>query len=308
MSRLWSLALGAGSSVSLCSLTFSLFCVAVSPLQAATDGQTNEVSLSYHAPDLSLDAPSRFGSVIRQFGEQVTSSDDIVFDRFNGPASRLSWLRRQNRLGYGTLERINADGASMFTAIGFDGLRTVAAEVLPLELWEENSLHWFGNLISGTVGNPEEERIELTSISYSAVRTDWESGGKSADLKIGIRPWRMNPYVYLLAHAGHFEGKPLFTFESRAGYTMFRPAKLEGRLALQLPASFRIAAGASFIPAHLGASSASISHLGLTLERVLGVSQGNHESVFYVGFRSGTRTGSNPRHEDLFVAGLSRSW
>ena len=44
--------------------------------------------------------------------------------------------------------------------------------------------------------------------------------------------------VYLLAHAGRWDGRPLITFEGRAGYTLMGSTHIEGRLTLPLPASF----------------------------------------------------------------------
>src|SRR5205085_8126284 len=119
----------------------------------------------------------------------------------------------------------------------------------PLDLWASHWHGWLGNLLAGTIGSPQEEHIQLTSVSYSAVRSSWEAANEQAAIQWGFRPWRMSPYVYLLAHAGRLQGRPLFTFEGRAGYTLLESSKIESRLTLQLPASFRLAGSAGMDPA-----------------------------------------------------------
>src|SRR5205823_816714 len=105
--------------------------------------------------------------------------------------------------------------------------------------------------------------------------------------------------------AGHFDQKPLLTLETRMGYTMFGASKVESRLTLQLPASFRIAGSASFDMARIGSTDPEAAHLGMTLERVIKSDGPSPEAVFYIGFRSGAYGGSsNPRHENIIVAGL----
>ena len=112
----------------------------------------------------------------------------------------------------------------------------------------------------------------------------------------------------MLAQAGHFDARPLLTFESRAGYSLFGTTKIESRLALQLPASFRIAASAFVNPTRLNSTDPGSTGLGVTLERVLG-SRLKPESLFYLGLRSGTRTvSSNPRHENMIVVGFAKPW
>ena len=57
----------------------------------------------------------------------------------------------------------------MFGTIGMDSLRIAAVEALPLDMWEDTWLHWLGHLITGAIGNPEEEHAALARGSYSAV-------------------------------------------------------------------------------------------------------------------------------------------
>ena len=279
------------------------------PLRAGTTERTNEAALAYATPALLFEPAERGDVLLRRFLDEVTASDSIVFDRFTGPSSRLAWSRKQNQLGYASLKGFNADGAHMFATIGLDSLRTAALEVLPLDLWED---HWRGSLgdfITGTIGNPEEEHIGITSISFSAVRTSWERVNKDAGIQWGVRPWRTSPYLYFLAHAGHFDGGSLITLEGRAGYTMFGSTRIEGRLTLQLPASFRIAAAASMDPARIGSHDSGASHVGVTLEHVIRTRGGNPDSVFYLGFQSGAnRSLPNGPQENMVVAGLSRLW
>lgn len=286
-----------------------LLCAAASPLAGATTSKTNEAAISYVTPAIIEGRAERSDVLMNRFLEEVIASDSIVFDRFTGPASRLDWARRDETLGYASLARFNTEGAHMFSTIAGDSLRTAAIEVLPVDLWEDHWQGWFSRFIAGTIGNPEEEHIQLTSISYSAVRSSWEGSNQAAAVQWGFRPWRTNPYVYFLAHAGRMDGRPLVTFEGRAGYTMFGSSKIEGRLTFQLPASFRLAGGASFDPGRMGSHDPNASHIGVTLERVIHFAPLDSDAVFYVGFRSGAdRYSSNPRHEDLLVAGFATRW
>src|SRR2546430_10455432 len=75
-------------------------------------------------------------------------------------------------LSRSSLERFNTAGASLFSKIGLDSLRTAAIEALPLDLWQDHWLGWLGNLITGTIGNPrsEEHTSELQSQSNLVCR------------------------------------------------------------------------------------------------------------------------------------------
>ena len=265
--------------------------------------------LSTVPPSVSLEYNEPSQVFIRRFLEEVIASDSLVFDRYTGPASRLARARSENRLGYSSFDRESSSGASLFAAIGMDSLRSASLAVLPLEFWQGHWQGWLADVLAGTVGNPEEERVRLNSIDYSATRASWENSSQNSGFTWGLRPWRTNPYAYVLIRAGHFQGQPLITFEARAGYTLLGTTRLEGRLTLPLPASFRIAAGTSVDPSRLGMADSSIPRVGVTLERVLRIRDGAPLSVFYIGFRSAiNRTTSSPRQETLLVAGLSRSW
>jgi len=290
-------------------LVLSLSCATTMPLQAASTDRTNQAVISYPPLFPILEPAERSDVLSERFFQEVMASDSIVFDRFAGPSSRLAWERRQDSFGYGGLDRFNSSGASMFATIGLDSLRTAAIEVLPFDRWQD---YWLGRLthfITGTIGNPQEEHIEVTSISYSAVRSSWEKENEKGGIQWGLRPWRTTPYVYLLAHAGRWDGRPLITFEGRAGYTLMGSTHIEGRLTLPLPASFRIAGAGSVDPGRPGSRDAGMPHLGITLERVVRSRSLRPDGVFFVGFRSGVNGGgSNPRQENLIVAGLSTAW
>jgi hypothetical protein len=285
-----------------------VLCVGWVKLSAAAEGRTNSASLSTPMFSFTLEQPERNEVILDRFFEEVVASDSFVFDRFVGPSCQLGWLRKQDALGYASLARINADGASMFASIGLDSLRTAALEALPLDLWQDHFETWIGHLILGTIGNPEEEHFRTTSIGYSAVRTSWETANQRAGIQWGFRPWRTSPYIYVLAHAGHWNGQTLITFEGRAGYTLFGATRLEGRVALPLPAGFRISGGVSADPGHLG-SQLDTTRIAVTLERVIRSQGSNPEALFYIGFRSGmNRTQATARQENLLAVGLSRSW
>lgn len=284
----------------------------LTPLQifAATAGKTNETALSYPPALIDLQEPLERSEQLKQrFLQEITTSDSIVFDRFTGPSSRLAWAWRQDTLGYQSIERWNNEGAHLFSTIAMDSLRTAATEALPLDLWEDD---WEGrilNFIAGSVGNPIEERMDVTSISYSAVRSSWESMNEKGTVQWGLRPWRTSPYAYFFAHAGHLGGAPLFIFEGRAGYTLFGTTRLEARLTLRLPSSFRIAASGSTDPSKMGTQETRVTHFGVTLERVLGPANRPPVAVLFLGFRSGVNAmTSDPSRESLLIAGLSRSW
>jgi len=273
---------------------------------------TNEATLDYTAPSLfGLEQYEPGEGLFGRFVHQVVAQDSLVFDRFVGPAARLAWTRSQNYLGYDSIERLNEKGAGLFATIALDSLRNAAIASLPLDTWQEQWQEGLGNFFTGTIGNPEEEHIGIRSISYSAVRSSWERGNEQAGFKWGIRPWRTSPYVYFLTHAGHLEGRPLFTFEGRAGYTLFGSPRLEGRLTLELPGSFRIAGSGAFDLSKIGSNDPGATRCAITLERRL-ASWRDMEGVLFVGFRVGAITGSgsfdHPRQESLFIVGLSRRW
>lgn len=271
--------------------------------------EEERAALSTVPPPVSLDYDEPSQVFIQRFLEEVTGSDSLVFDRYTGPSPRLGRTRSENRLGYVSIERANSSGASLFAAIGMDSLRRASLAVLPLEFWQEHWQGWLADLIAGTVGNPEEERVRFNSVDYSATRSSWESATRNRAFTWGLRPWRTNPYIYFLIRAGHLQGQPLLTFEARAGYTLLGTTRLEGRLTLPLPASFRISAGTSVDPSRLGLPDSSMPRVAVTLERVLRVRDGAPLSVFYIGFRSAIyRSSSSARQESLLVAGLSRSW
>ena len=290
-------------------LVLSLSWAAAIPLQAASTDRSNQAVISYPPLFPILEPAERSDVLSERFFQEVMASESIVFDRFASPSSRLAWQRRQEGLGYGGLDRFNSSGATMLEMIGLDSLRTAAIEVLPFDAWQDYWLGRMAHFITGTIGNPQEEHIEVTSISYSAVRSSWEKENEKGAIQWGLRPWRSTPYLYLLAHAGRWDGRPLITFEGRAGYTLMGSTHIEGRLTLPLPASFQIAGGGSVDPGRLGSRDAGMAHFGITLERVVRSHSLRTDGVFFVGFSSGVDGGgSNPRQENFIVAGLCRSW
>src|SRR5437879_2158309 len=142
-------------------LVVSLIWFASPTLMAATAADTNNAAISYVLPSITLESNEHSEVLMDRFFQEAVRADSIVFDRFSGPASQLGWTRRQNDLGYGILDRYNADGLSMFTTIGLDSLRTAAIEVLPLNLWQDTCQGWLANFITGTLGNPEEEHLQM---------------------------------------------------------------------------------------------------------------------------------------------------
>jgi hypothetical protein len=276
---------------------------------AADSGDPTQFTVVYD-PKIPIESTERSEILVERFLQEVSTSDGVVFDRFLSPSSQLYWARKRESLGYGALDRLNSDGAGLFATIGMDSLRTAAAAALPFESWQDQWHGWFGDFISGTIGNPEEEHITLTSISYSAVRTYWETDDSSSGLHYGIRPWRTNPYVYVLTHAGHWEGRPLLTFEGRAGYALFGVPQIEGRVTLQLPSSFRFGGGIGINPARLSSNDPSAMHASITLERVLYSRELVPKGVFYLGFRLGSVStpSSTTQQESLIVAGFAKSW
>jgi hypothetical protein len=281
------------------------------PLSASSVDDTNHASLAIPPPTIDLQIPAtpsdRF---IRRVFEEMTTSDTTVFDRFTGPAPKLDWTRKQDRYGYDIWNRWNSAGASMFTSIGADSLRSAAMDLLPVDRWAD---FWQGhllNLIAGAIGNPEEQHIGLMSSSYSAVRSSWESANERTRLNWGVRPWGTSPYLYFIAQGGHLDGRSLVTLEGRAQYTVLGSAKLEGRLTFQLPAAFRLAAGTSIDPSCIGSHSCdAFPRVAVTLERAIRRAGTIPDGVFFLGFRSHVNgTSSNQHTENLLIAGLSKNW
>lgn len=291
-------------------LNFLLAAAIFLPISVPAIDQTNQAALAYPPPLVNLEVPTRSQAFVTRFFEEVTSSDGYLFDRFTGPSPKLDWSRRREALGYGVLDRWNSAGASMFGSIGMDSFRTVAMELLPLDRWAD---FWQGhllNFIANSIGNPEEQHIELISSSYSAVRSSWESANQGTGLTWGLRPWGTIPYLYFLAQAGHLDGHSLVTLEGRAQYTVLGSTKLEGRLTFQLPASFRFAAGTSIDPSCIGSHAVDATpHIAVTLERAIRTAGTVPDGVFFIGFRSRVSgTSSNPHQENLLIAGLSKRW
>jgi hypothetical protein len=271
----------------------------------AEDATTNQVTLSFSGAAPDYDVPQGVDIMASRFLERVVASDNFLFDRLTGPAARLSWGRKEARLGYRSIEHMNSRGAKMFASLGLDSLRMAAVESLPLESWGG----WFSDLVTGTLGNPEEERVPLTSISYSAVRSSWERGSSNGGIQWGFRPWRTSPYMYVQAHAGHLDGHPLLAVETRAGYTLLGESAIEGRLALQLPGSFRLAGAGAFDPGKMNGRARGGTRFSFTLERALRHQGMAPESIFFLGFRSSMLDlGARSRAANVLVAGLSTTW
>jgi hypothetical protein len=273
-------------------------------------GQTNEANLIYLPAWVDFQPPPPTEVLVDNFSAQVLTSDSFAFDHFFGPASRLSWLRRFNAQGYRAIEKVNSAAAGMFESIGADSLRDAVAVALPGEYWQDQWTGWLGESLAGTIGDAEEEHVDYTSISYSALRSTWESSHGGAGFSWGFRPWRTNPYLYLLAHAGHFEQRPLLTLEGRSGYSLFGSTKLEGRLSLALPAAFQLSAAGSLDPARMHMHEHSTARFALTLERVLHLSgRAVPDAVFFLGFRAGqTSVLGEMRQESMALIGLCQTW
>ena len=273
-------------------------------------GQTNQeaVQFSVQIP-ITLENANAIDVLVDRLGREIVASDRTVFDRIGGPSAQLGLIRSENRGGYAAHESLGNRGAGMFTTIGLDSLRIAAVEALPLDLWQDSWLSWVGHLITGAIGNPEEEHFGLAVSSYSAVRSSWENLSRDTHVQWGIRPWRSYPYIYLLANVGRMEGRPLLTIEGRAGYKMVEAPRIETRVTVQLPASFRIAGGAAFDPSRVGENERGRAEFAVTIEKCLRSHSPCSAAICFVGFRSGVNTAfSPPRRESAFLAGVSKGW
>ncbi|HSU53113.1 MAG TPA: hypothetical protein VLT36_03555 [Candidatus Dormibacteraeota bacterium] len=282
-----------------------------SSLSASPTAVTNDALLLYELPRAMENSP--YGNAIREtaFQERLRT-EVLIFDELSSPSAQVGLARRQSRLGYASLDRLNRKGASIFKGAALDTLRTVAVETLPLEMWEDHWTSWLANSVIGTIGNPEEERMNLMSISYSAVTSLWEDENNTGPVLWGVRPWRTNPYIYFFARVGHFEGRPLATFEGRAGYEFFGTGKVEARVSLALPAGFTLATAFAFNPASRGMYFSDVNAASVTLQHLVGYHSFARNTLFYLGFRSGmarpTANRATGRGENLLVAGLARAW
>jgi hypothetical protein len=275
-----------------------------------TETKTNTATIAY-LPWWTQAGPTEPTEAVREnFSAGLLNSDSFEFDRFQGPASQLNWVRRFNAQGYGAIEHFNSSGARMFQSLASDSLRDATAAALPSEYWEDVWTGLLGKSIAGTIGDAEEEGLDYTSISYSATRRSWESSHRDAGFNWGFRPWRTNPYLYFLAHAGHLERRPLLTLEGRSGYTLFGSSKVEGRLALALPSAFQLSGAASFDPVKMHGDYHGSPHFSVTLERAVHLSRNAIPStLFFVGFRAGkTSLFGDSRQETLFLTGFYRTW
>jgi len=63
------------------------------PLEAQTS-KTNQAAISYPSASVTFEPTERSEKLSERFLQEVVASDSIVFDRFTGPSSRLSWARR----------------------------------------------------------------------------------------------------------------------------------------------------------------------------------------------------------------------
>jgi hypothetical protein len=288
---------------------FTLFFAIFLPV--LTDaGQTNEkaVQISLEVP-VTLQNANALDVLVDRFSREVTSDDRLVFDRLVGPSARLAWMRTENRSAVGAYDNINSRGTAMFAVMGLDSMRIAAVEALPLDSWEDGWLQWAGRLIAGAVGNPEEQHLSLVSGSYSAIRSSWESASKDTILQWGVRPWNTYPYLYILTHAGRFEGHPLFTLEARAGYRLFDAPRIEGRLTTQLPASFCIAGAVAFDPSRITERGGGAPVFAATLEKILRPHTPASAAILFAGYRSSVNTAFfTPRRENMLLAGLSTGW
>jgi hypothetical protein len=289
-------------------LSALLLVTAIRPLWGAPPESAGQASTPYTPPFLNSEPAGPGDGLFDRFFASVLSSDAVVFDNLANPSAQLSRIQQQNSLGYGAVQNLNAQGAQMFRHIALDSLRTSAIEFFPLSRWQDYWLGPLAGLFSGTIGNAEEERMRLDSSSYSAVRLSWESAGEQPLFQWGVRPWRTSPYAYFMARAGHQGGLPLITLEGRAGYKLFGATKLEGRLTLQLPNSFRIAGSGSFEPTSNNSSDRMSAHFGVMLERVLTARAHRPEAVLYVGLSSDIYRSAAEHSGACLVAGLARRW
>jgi len=126
----------------------------------------------------------------------------------------------------------------------------------------------------------------------------------------GFRPWRTSPYIYVLAHCRALEWPDADHFRRTGGiYAVSGATRLEGRVALPLPAGFRISGRSVGRSWALRIRNLDTTRIAVTLERVIRSQGSNPEALFYIGFRSGmNRTQATARQENLLVVGLSRSW
>lgn len=234
---------------------------------------------------------------IERFDQELIRNRGVIADAF-GPPSYLEWTRRLNRERYGIHDHFNSLGAGATSHLIGYSVRETAMAILPIEEWKS-----FGRLLLGSVGNTAEERTDATSASFSEADQSWRQQlYQNRVIQYGVRPWRRDPYAYFATRVGHWGGPedlPVFVFEGRVGYTLFRSSKVEGRLILPLPHRFQVVGGIATDVSRLTSDHTNPTVMSARLEYAF--NQSGRTKAMYVGAQSGGR-------ETLLAMGFTFGW
>jgi len=208
-------------------------------LQANQD--TNSQTLIHPLPEnfenssrMSLD----FGN---RYPEEIFRHQGVIIDRI-GPPSYFEQARHFGKDGYAYHDYINSAGSHGIEQLLVDSARETAVAIIT------PNIGWYNlnKLLSGSIGNTEEERFPTVSASYSQARESWwQSLTEDGSVRYGLRPWRKDPYGYVSIRVGHWNGVPLAIIEGLAGYRIFGSGRVGGNITMPLPGGLQLAGGVS---------------------------------------------------------------
>ncbi len=266
-------------------------------IQADTLG-TNQMSVMFPPPALTLDDNSGESEWEQHFRDELLKNQNVLFDRL-GPRADYDLMVDQRARQYGFHQEVASRAESTFQRVLQDSARETALAILPLAEWMEiipqGGFRTFAErLFEGSLGDTTEREIRGLPATYSASESWWRNAAPDRTFRYGIRP-QTRPYLYMASELGRTDGRPLLTLESRARYLPFHRFETSLAATVPLPFACELSLSALCQPTQFSRTTAE----AVRLQRVIGTGA-SACAVFLGASRSAVRTG-------VFF-GITRPW
>jgi hypothetical protein len=281
-----------------CLCGISAFCALSVVVMRADSIGTNEMSVMFPAPKLTLGDNSAENEWESHFDDQLLKNQNVLFDHL-GPRANFDVMFDERYEQYGIHEAVASRAESTFQRVFQDSARETALAILPVDEWlavipESGFRTFVERLFEGSLGDTTERELRGLPATYSATESWWRTAGRDQTFRYGIRP-EAHPYFYMASRLGHWDNRPLLTLESRARYLPLNRFETSIAATVPLPFACELSLSALCQPARFSQTTDE----ALRLQRVIGT--GASACAVFLGVsRSSVRT------DVLF--GITRPW
>jgi hypothetical protein len=170
----------------------SAFCLLSVMATRADTVETNEMSVMFPAPKLTLGDNSAESQWEIHMRDQLLKNQSVLFDRL-GPRADFDVLFDERYEQYGIHQAMASRAEATFQRVLQDSARETALAILPVDEWmalipESAFRTFFERLFEGSLGDTTERELRGLPATYSATESSWRDAGRDRTFRYGFRP------------------------------------------------------------------------------------------------------------------------